>query len=708
MDTIKMDVMGHLAGIGDEHKGSGEFVGTRGEKKPVEGFSIISLHQEGKLGVRYRATIRNGGESSWCQDGQLAGSRGKKTVLEGLQIELYGKDLALYDIQYMAHVAEMGDTRWYANGEYCGTPGHAIEGFAVRIVQRVPDFITLISQARSASGKQLVITAPAGDGGVKVSATTGDASQLWDKRPVKAGQAYVLVSKARPGKCLAHQGGHNAVGLKDIGLIDRDDSCVWRNDAVPGDFNAINTWTNWEFKLNMRGNPPYADHDNDLILYPWANRAPNELWRPAQHTYNLVSGFDGETLNKVAGSIYQACYPRLFKGDMPIGDGALLSVAYDMSTQPILSLGHGKEVRDTLHQAAVQLKNSLGLEGLTAEQLTDSVSVTALVRDFKLSVQLQDKPLVEVSSTLTLGGALRANVNSSLSLELTLSSLSIPGFEWLEELLRPTFLPALLNILNTEILSHIAIPALEFEDVRLAMPVVATRNAHALAATTRLPDFPAPPPEGNWPRDKVFAGIDATLLEAVAIAALKKFAPHDTWAASSSGFSIDARYGVSFDAVHFDIKPDGGNSYHVQIQVNAGAGFTIDPPILPKFSLGASAYGNIGATAAIEINEEGDINVRITSIDPVILMWQIDSIPSWMQAPIMSMFNLFTSVVANAVAQSLRGITFKLYSVPEIEATIAGKTFGISFKDMQLGSIADSRGKALLLASTVPTVRLIA
>lgn len=705
MATINMDVMGHLPDIGDEHKGAGEFVGTRGQKKPIEGFSIISLHQEGRLGVRYRASIRNAGESAWKQDGQLAGERGKRSVIEGLQIELYGKDLALYDIEYMAHVAEIGDTRWYANGEHCGTAGHAIEGFAVRIVARAPNLISLVSQARANSGKHLVITAPAPDRTVQVSASTGEETQLWDRRPVKAGSGFVLISKAWPGLCLAHAGGDKPIVLRDVRLIDGDDRCVWRDDNVPGEFNAINTWTNWEFKLNMRGNPPYADQGTDLLLYHWAGGARNELWRATRRHYEVVSGFDAQALNQVAGSIYRSCYPAIFSGRLPIGDGGLLSVGYDMFQQPEFFLERPPELRGALQRAALLQQAHIEQLGLTVDQVLDNATLTALVRDFKLSVELQDQTVVHLHATLVLGVAIRPSANRKLGLKLMLADLQLSDQTWLEQPLKACFIPLLLELLNNEILRNIDIPALEFDDLRLAMPAVAVRTPFALISTTRLPDVPSTPPDGAWPRDSVFAAIDAPLLGAVAMTALARVAPHDEWR-NSVFIATSASYGVRFNSVRFDLQP-GGNRYHVQIQAYAYANLSIDVGIT-TLSLEPGTHTDIGATAAVEIDQQGQIKVRLESVDPVLLYWSL-GLPWWAkvaESSITSMFSVFSTAVANAIAQCLRNASFDVYKLPEINASIAGKEFAITFERAELGSTTDNQGKPLLLATTVPSVRL--
>jgi hypothetical protein len=706
METIKLDVMAHLAGTGDVHKGADEYAGTRGEKKSMEAFSVALAPKTAKLGLRYRATMRDGGATQWQQDGQLAGSRGNTAEVQGIQLELYGADLAEYDVQYMAHIANQGDSRWYANGEPCGTSGQAIQGLAVRVVPRQANYVTLISQARSNSGKPLVITAPQrDDANVLVSMSTGEANQQWDKRPVKSGQGYILISKVWPRKCLARRDGAQQIVLKDISVIDRDETCIWLDDTVPGPFNAIRSWNNWELKLNMSGNAPYADRDNQLIAYPWAKGAPNELWQLARRDYNIVSGFDSHALNLVASSIYHGCYPQIFSGSLPIDVGGLLSVGYNMAQAPVFNLEPDSALRGRLRGAALLQLAAHDDAAQLAEHLADGASVTATIQDLRLHVQLQGQEPAEVTATLTIGAGIQARADHSLGLHLTLGVLDIPGQPVLEGLLKQFFVPALLAVLNREVLDRISIPAIEFAGIRLTMPAIATHYPFALASSTRLPDLPTPPPEGGWPAQVVFAGVDAALLEEVGASVLNSIAPRDDWGFDYGVVTAKAQYGVSFGALQFDIRPGSGNRYGVKIQAHAGAGISGRATIFP-YSIGARAQGTVGATASIRVDSEGDVMLKLESVGPVDLDWDFDG--AGLAGKFLgAMLSAFTSMVASVVGKFLSGREFKVFSVPDIDATIAGKKFEIKLNQLKLDSMADKHGKPLVLASTVPHVKLV-
>jgi hypothetical protein len=281
MITGIFEVRVHVEGIGDVIAGPDEYAGAPpGNGKAMEGFQI-TFHTSVGLGMRYMAHIRGQGDTEWLKDGEFAGNRDQHLPLEGFAIELTGSNFADYEVFYKAYNHAGHDTGWSSCGEFCGTRGRslAIDGIVVRLVKRTPNRVRIISKAQSASGKSLVVTGHQGQRMLTVDAQTGSQWQIWDKRFVKARQGYVLISNADPTKCIARGPEQSTPTLVDIRGVTDMDWCTWRNDNVPGPYNAINCWTNWELKLNMRGNPPYPDQGSLLLNWWWACGADNELWK---------------------------------------------------------------------------------------------------------------------------------------------------------------------------------------------------------------------------------------------------------------------------------------------------------------------------------------------------------------------------------------------------------------------------------------------
>ena len=706
---FNFDVLAHVERQGDLHAGPGEYAGTRGKTQFMEGFSVTFKPAVAGIGLRYRAHASGSGDTPWTKDGTFVGSRGAKKSLEGFQIELSGAKLAEYDVLYMTHIRNVGDSDWVANGAYCGTRGQnrPVEGLAVKIVPRTPKYVSLISQAASGSGKALLITAAAKASSVLVSAPTGSDLQLWDKRPVKGGQGFVLINKARPTLCIARGPGHPIV-LKEITQIDTDDNCVWRNDMVPGNYNAINSWTDWELKLNLSGNPPYADQDNILIAYPWAKGAPNELWRENLATYNLVVGSDDRALNTLSEAIYRGCYPKVFKGSLPIEKQGIKSVGYDIVSTPTFTLRPSAKLQEIAQKRLEKYFDTTHeLSEANAAEMT-AASIGVRIDAIKLIVE-GDKP-ASVDASLEMSAHIQANPNRTLTLELKLGELKIPQLPDLEGILDKLFVPLLLEFLNKTVLEHIAIPALDMLGIEFTAPVIATRFPHVLIATSKLPDTAMLPPPAHWPQHKVFAGADEAVLDAVGAAVLKDVVPPGNWRDKIDigicDLKLEAHYEVYLRNPRFTVTPKSGNTYKVRIEIGGYAWFKAKCAWLFDVSPGARASGVVEATASLSVNSGNEIIMTVRSLDHISLDWRFDSLPDLMNKALSKILSLFNPAVELTVTTALRGKEFTLYTIPTIDATIAGAKFEIRLKDIVLDSAADAAQKPLFLVTGAADVKM--
>ena len=135
---MKLDVLVHLEDLGDRRGHNNEFLGTRGQSRRLEGFSIKIDPPIPNLGIRYMAHLEDIGDVPYQQNGEFIGTRGQSRRLEGFAIELTGPAARKYDVLYMAHLQDRGDTPWCKNGQFCGTRGQSrrVEGISVRIVPR--------------------------------------------------------------------------------------------------------------------------------------------------------------------------------------------------------------------------------------------------------------------------------------------------------------------------------------------------------------------------------------------------------------------------------------------------------------------------------------------------------------------------------------------------------------------------------------------
>lgn len=710
MKDLKFDVIVHVEDLGDVHGGPGEYVGTRGKKKFIEAFMIVLFPPLPRgLGLRYRADIKGSGDTGWVKDAHLVGSRGKRTPIDGFAMELTGARMAEYDVLYMAHIANSGDTVWLSNGDYCGLhrQGHPIEGLAVKIVPRKPNYITLISKAASGTGKALVITAPASPDSkaVLVSAPNGSDLQLWDRRPVHGGTGYALISKARPNLCIARGPGQEAV-LKDVALIDGDDSCVWLDDTVPGQWNAIRSRTDLELKLNMRGNPPYADKDNVLIVYPWARASPNELWRQKKATYDLVGGTDDAGLNQVAQAIYNGCYPSIFTGSQRIDMLGIKTVGYNIATAPVFRLQPSALLEQAMLELAAETLGATDAHG--AEMAAAEARSSFVVSIERIELIVEGDTPVKTAASLEIAARVRVNLDRSLTLELQHGKLDIAGHPPIEGPLNKYFVPWLLEQLNQHVLGPITIPAIDLLGIEFTTPLLATQHPHLIAATSKVPDTAELPPPSPWPRGKVFVGADEEVLNSVVAAALADVKPSGEWSYGIDIFICDlhlrAKYRIGFANPRFAITPTSGNKYKVQIDLDGHADFEVKC----KWSAepGAGARGQVTATARVEVNRENKLVVIFESLDDISLDWSFNGTPWWMDSAISSILGAFNPVTKLAVTEGLRGKSFEVYTIPTIEANIAGRKFELALRELKLESTADAGHKPLALVTGKTEIKI--
>ncbi|RPJ79516.1 MAG: hypothetical protein EHM20_01180 [Alphaproteobacteria bacterium] len=137
-DPLPMDIIVHLQDYGDKFYHEGDFAGTRGEGRRVEGFQLTFHPPQKGLGMQYMAHLEDIGDVPWVSDGQFVGTRGEARRLEGFAIKLTGDRASQYTVQYFAHLGGFGDSGWFMDGQFCGTRGQSrrVEGICVKVVRK--------------------------------------------------------------------------------------------------------------------------------------------------------------------------------------------------------------------------------------------------------------------------------------------------------------------------------------------------------------------------------------------------------------------------------------------------------------------------------------------------------------------------------------------------------------------------------------------
>jgi uncharacterized protein YjdB len=132
---VPLDIVVHLQDIGDLECSGGDFCGTRGQSRRLEGFSLSIAPPVPGLSIRYYGHVQDFGDTGWYYNGDFVGTRGESRRLEGFAIRLDGPAAGYYNVFYTCHIQDHGDSAVMQNGQYCGTRGESrrLEGMSVWI-----------------------------------------------------------------------------------------------------------------------------------------------------------------------------------------------------------------------------------------------------------------------------------------------------------------------------------------------------------------------------------------------------------------------------------------------------------------------------------------------------------------------------------------------------------------------------------------------
>ncbi|MBO9999980.1 MAG: hypothetical protein J7641_13465 [Cyanobacteria bacterium SID2] len=131
--TEALNVLVHIQGLGDRQFGAREYAGTRGQSKSLQGFQISFASPIAGLNIEYLAHLAGVGDTPWMSSGQYVGTRGENRNLEGFAVRLTGAKASQYSVCYSAHVQNIGDTPVYADGQFCGTRGKSLRVEGLRV-----------------------------------------------------------------------------------------------------------------------------------------------------------------------------------------------------------------------------------------------------------------------------------------------------------------------------------------------------------------------------------------------------------------------------------------------------------------------------------------------------------------------------------------------------------------------------------------------
>ncbi len=113
---------------------AGEFSGTKGQGKMLEGIRIELPEKEYPGGVEYRVCKGEyGWEDYWSPNGETAGNTAGVRI-EAVQIRLTGRMADHFDICYRVYAQKFGWLGWAKNGESAGTDGFHFRAEGIQIL----------------------------------------------------------------------------------------------------------------------------------------------------------------------------------------------------------------------------------------------------------------------------------------------------------------------------------------------------------------------------------------------------------------------------------------------------------------------------------------------------------------------------------------------------------------------------------------------
>jgi hypothetical protein len=128
------EVVAHVQRTGDVPAKIGEWIGQRGSRLWIEGFSLTPRNGVKPSDIEYQAVLGRGWMSPWIEGGKFCGSRGMALPLLGLKLRLKGNVSKTHECSYSATFVDGSSTGPVAAGETCEAESlAALESFQLVI-----------------------------------------------------------------------------------------------------------------------------------------------------------------------------------------------------------------------------------------------------------------------------------------------------------------------------------------------------------------------------------------------------------------------------------------------------------------------------------------------------------------------------------------------------------------------------------------------
>jgi hypothetical protein len=131
------EVVVHVQRAGDMPGKIGDWVGTRGSRQWIEGFSVTPTNGVKPADIEYQAVLGRGWLSPWIEGGRFCGSRGMALPLLGLKLRLKPNLVKTHECSYSATFVDGTAVGPVPGGETCEAESlAALEAFQIVIRRR--------------------------------------------------------------------------------------------------------------------------------------------------------------------------------------------------------------------------------------------------------------------------------------------------------------------------------------------------------------------------------------------------------------------------------------------------------------------------------------------------------------------------------------------------------------------------------------------
>lgn len=135
--AVSADIVAHIQRAGDVGVRFGEWLGTKGSKRWIEGFGLTARPGMDAEEIEYQAVLGRGWLSPWTTAGKFCGSRGMALPLLGFNLRLRGKMAEQYDCAYAGTFTDGTEVGPVPAGRACEAPSLApLESLRIELTPR--------------------------------------------------------------------------------------------------------------------------------------------------------------------------------------------------------------------------------------------------------------------------------------------------------------------------------------------------------------------------------------------------------------------------------------------------------------------------------------------------------------------------------------------------------------------------------------------